>query len=275
MYIPVTVAVGRRNCYCSAMETPSAYVDKPEGSGSLQGLRAVVTGGGSGIGRAIATAFAAEGAAVLIAGRSPDRLDEAAAAIGHGASAVPADVTSEDDVRRLFDIACADDVRLDVLVNSAGAFAGGVVDDLSLSDWRTVMDVNVTGAFLCSREAFRRMRPRGGGRILTIGSIAGSRAREHSAAYTTSKHAVWGLTQALALDGRDDGIAVTCLNPGNTWVERRPDGVAVAGRDEGPEPMMSAEHVARLAVLTAALPPDVTMLEATILPVAQRYVGRG
>ncbi|WP_217645316.1 SDR family oxidoreductase [Nocardioides terrae] len=241
----------------------------------MHGLRAVITGGGSGIGRAIATAFAREGAEVLISGRSAERLEAAAAEIGSGVRAVPTDVTVEADVRRLFEIACADGARLDVLVNSAGAFAGGVVDDLSLEDWQTVMDVNVTGTFLCSRQAFRHMRPHGRGRILTIGSIAGSRVREHSAAYSTSKHAVWGLTQALALDGRDDGIAVTCLNPGNTLVERRADGVAVAGRDLGPEPMMATDHVARLAVLTAALPPDVTLLEATLLPVAQRYVGRG
>jgi len=238
-------------------------------------VRAVVTGGGSGIGRAIATAFAREGAEVIITGRSAERLEQAAAGIGHGVRAVPADVTAEDDVRRLFDAACADGARLDVLVNSAGAFAGGVVDDLALSDWQRVMDVNVTGTFLCSREAFRRMRPHGRGRVINIGSIAGSRVREHSAAYSASKHAVWGLTQAFAVDGRDDGLAVTCLNPGNTLVERRADGVAVAGRDLGPEPMMSAEDVARLAVMTAALPADVTLLEATLLPVSQRYVGRG
>lgn len=261
--------------YDSPMETPSIHVDTPAAAPRLSGRRALVTGGGSGIGRAIAAAFAAEGAEVVIAGRSRSRLEEAAASIGHGARAVPADVTSEEEVRRLFASACADGARLDLVVNSAGAFAGGVVDELPLADWRTVMDVNVTGAFLCSREAFRHMRPHRRGRILMIGSIAGSRAREHSTAYATSKHAIWGLTQALALDGRDDGIAVTCLNPGNTWVERRADGVAAAGRDEGPEPMMSTAHLAELAVLTAALPADVTLLEATLLPVAQRYLGRG
>jgi NAD(P)-dependent dehydrogenase (short-subunit alcohol dehydrogenase family) len=240
---------------------------------SLAGKTAIVTGGGSGIGLAIARRLLAGGATTFIVGRGRQRLESAAAA--SGAIASVADVTDEEDVRAVFAAAVARTGKVDVLVNSAGAFAGGVVDDLQLAQWRQVMEVNVTGTFLCAREAFRHMRPHRAGRILNIGSIAGSRAREHSTAYSASKHAVWGLTQALALDGRADGIVVSCLNPGNTAVERRADSVAAAGKDEGPEPMIDAEHVARLAEMMLTLPADVNLLEATILPVAQRYVGRG
>jgi NAD(P)-dependent dehydrogenase (short-subunit alcohol dehydrogenase family) len=243
--------------------------------GVMSGRTAVVTGGGSGIGKVIAQTFVDAGAHVVIAGRSAERLERVAEALGTNARAVTTDVTNEEDVRRLFEAATDDGGTVDLLVNSAGAFAGAVVDDLTLDAWRMVMEVNVTGTFLCSREAFRHMRPRGGGRIINIGSIAGSRAREHSTAYSASKHAVWGLTQALALDGRDDGIVVSCLNPGNTQVERRADTVAAAGRAEGPEPMMEAEQVGRLALLMATMPPDVNILEATMLPVSQRYIGRG
>lgn len=236
---------------------------------------AIVTGGGSGIGRAIAEAFAHAGAEVVIAGRAAERLRRTADELGPRVSPVVTDVTDEEAVRRLFAEVTRDGRGVDLLVNSAGAFAVAVVDDLTLEQWHTVMEVNVTGTFLCAREAFRHMRPRGGGRIINIGSIAGSRARAHSTAYAASKHAVWGLTQALALDGRDDGIAVCCLNPGNTSVERRADTVAAAGRAEGPEPMMPAAEVARTALLMATVPPEVNLLEATVLPLTQRYLGRG
>lgn len=241
----------------------------------LAGRTAIVTGGGSGIGKAIARALLASSANVVIVGRSASRLEQAAKDLGSGAVAVAADVTIEEDVARLFATAIEGFGAVDLVVNSAGAFAGSVVDDLSLEAWQTVMDVNVTGVFLCSRAAFRHMRPRGGGRIINIGSISGSRPRAHSSAYSASKHAIWGLTQALALDGRDDGIVVSCLNPGNTRVERRLDTTAGAGRNEGPEPVMDADQVARAVLLMATVPPDVNVLEMTILPATQPYVGRG
>lgn len=244
-------------------------------SNEMVGRTAIVTGGGSGIGYSIAQAYVEAGAYVIIAGRSAGRLEKSAKELGSNVRAVVTDVTNEDDVRLLFEAAAEHSGAVDVLVNCAGAFEGSVVDDLSLAAWRTVLDVNVTGVFLCAREAFRYMRPRGEGRIINIGSIAGSRPRENSTAYAASKHAVWGLTQALSLDGRADGIVVSCLNPGNTQVERRANAVAGTGLDEGPEPMMAPEQVGRLALLMATLPPDVNILEATMLPVAQRYVGRG
>ncbi len=240
----------------------------------LRGRTAIVTGGGSGIGRAIASAYVGEGASVVIAGRSPDRLHEAAEALGPRATAVATDVTDQDEVARLFAETVDRHGRVDVLVNSAGAFAGKITDEQDLDAFRRVLDTNVVGTFLCAREAFRHMRPRGG-RIINIGSIAARRARGHSTAYTASKHAVWGLTQALALDGREDGIVVSCLNPGNTLVERRATSGAQSGQDEGTEPMMAIEQVARIAVLMATLDPDVNLLEALVLPASQPYIGRG
>lgn len=237
----------------------------------------IVTGGGSGIGRAIAAGLIEAGADVTIIGRNVERLETAASSIGGNIHVAAGDVTDERQVQQIFsDIVDRRDGRIDLLVNSAGAFDGGRVDTVDADDWRNALDVNVTGPFLCSREAFRAMVQRGsGGRIINVGSISGKRARHHSAPYTTSKHALWGLTQAIALDGREFGIAVSCLNPGNTAVERRESGHAAAGRDEGVEPMMDADTVARVAVLMASVPPFVNLLEATILPIEQDYLGRG
>lgn len=240
----------------------------------LDGRTAIVTGGGSGIGRAIAAAFAAEGAHVVVAGRSPDRLHAAATSIGDRVTAVPTDVTDEDEVVRLFATVVERHGSVEILVNSAGAFAGDVTDEQDVAAFRRVLDTNVVGTFLCAREAFRHMRGRGG-RIINVGSIAARRARAHSTAYSASKHAVWGLTQALALDGRDDGIVVSCLNPGNTSVERRAASGAQSGRSEETEPMMAVEEVARVAVLMATLDPDINLLEALLMPDTQAYVGRG
>lgn len=243
----------------------------------MQGAVAIVTGGGSGIGKAIARGLADAGASVTIVGRSAERLRNAAEEIGQGVRTFSADATVEQEVNQLFeDVLRAHEGRLDLLVNSAGAFGGARIDELELDVWRQVMDVNVTGAFLCSREAFRAMRTRGqGGRIINIGSISGLRSRHHSAAYATSKHALVGLTASTALDGREFGIVASCLHPGNTDVERRHDGHAKAGRDEGVEPLMDAQDVADVALLMASLPPHVNLLEATILPVDQLYLGRG
>jgi NAD(P)-dependent dehydrogenase (short-subunit alcohol dehydrogenase family) len=153
---------------------------------------------------------------------------------------------------------------------------GGPPDEFSLADWNDVMSVNVTGTFLSSREAFRTMKRQGdGGRIIIVGSIAAHRSRPHSAAYASSKHAVWGLTQALAIDGREFGISVSCLQPGNTQVERRADGRAHGGRDEGSETMMPSQDIARTALLMATLAPGTNLLEATVLPIQQPYIGRG
>ncbi len=246
--------------------------------GQLDGKVAIVTGGGSGIGKGIAKAFADEGCSVVIAARNADRLNAAAAELSSGGAtviAIPTDVTSEDQVISLFAKTMDQFGKLDVLVNNSGAFDGGPVEELTMEQWQKVIDVNVTGPFLGSREAFKIMKKQGGGRIINIGSIAAQKPRHSSSPYTTSKHAVWGLTQSLALEGRDHGIAVSALHPGNVMVERRGDGKSATGRDEGPEPLISTEDMGRTALLMATLPPGSNMLEAIVLPLGQAYLGRG
>ena len=246
--------------------------------GMLDGKVALVTGGGSGIGKGIAQALAGEGCTVVLASRNAERLAAAVDAIceaGGTAVSVVADVTNETQVKALFGEVTERYGRLDILVNSPGAFEGGRIDTLSLETWHRVLDTNLTGPFLCTREAFAIMKEAGGGRIINVGSISAHRARMHSAPYTSSKFGIWGLTQCTALDGREFGIAASCIQPGNTLVERRGDLRTHSGRDEGPEPMISVDEVARVALVMATLPPGANLLEATILPVTQPYIGRG
>ena len=246
--------------------------------GQLDGKVAIITGGGSGIGKGIAKAFANEGCSVVIAARNADRLGEAAAELsadGGSVISIPTDVTSEEQMISLFAKTMAQFGKVDVLVNNSGAFDGGPVEELTMEQWQKVIDVNVTGPFLGSREAFKIMKKQGGGRIINIGSIAAQKPRHSSSPYTTSKHAIWGLTQSLALEGRDFGIAVSALHPGNVMVERRGDGKSATGRDEGPEPLISTEDMGRTALLMATLPPGSNMLEAIVLPLGQAYLGRG
>lgn len=246
--------------------------------GQLDGKVAIVTGGGTGIGKGIAKAFVDEGCSVVIAARNQDRLQAAADELGANGGTVVAiatDVTDEGQVADLFAKTMDQFGKLDILVNNSGAFDGGPVEDLTMDQWQRVIQVNVTGPFLGSREAFRIMKKQGGGRIINVGSIAAQKPRHSSSPYTTSKHAVWGLTQSLALEGRDHGIAVGALHPGNVAVERRADGKSATGRDEGPEPLISTADMGRTALLMATLPPDANMLEAIILPLGQDYLGRG
>ena len=246
--------------------------------GQLKDKVAVVTGGGSGIGKGIAKAFAQEGCAVVIAARNAARLERTAqelAETGAEITVVPTDVTDEVQVAALFEQVMDRYGRLDILVNNAAAFGGGRIDQVPLNVWDRVIGVGVTGAFLCTREAFRIMKDAGGGRIVNIGSISGQRARMHAAPYTAAKHAIWGLTQSTALDGREFGIAASCLHPGNVMVERRADGRAKSGRDEGVEVMMSTTEIGRTALLMVTLPPGTNLLEAIVLPVDQPYLGRG
>jgi len=246
--------------------------------GQLDGKVAIVTGGGTGIGKGIAKAFVDEGCSVVIAARNQERLQAAADELGANGGTVVAiatDVTDEGQVADLFAKTMDQFGKLDILVNNSGAFDGGPVEDLTMDQWQRVIQVNVTGPFLGSREAFRIMKKQGGGRIINVGSIAAQKPRHSSSPYTTSKHAVWGLTQSLALEGRDHGIAVSALHPGNVAVERRADGKSATGRDEGPEPLISTADMGRTALLMATLPPDANMLEAIILPLGQDYLGRG
>lgn len=240
----------------------------------LAGKIALVTGGNKGIGKGIAKGMAAEGAALALVARGADGLRQTAEELAAGGArvlALPADVTDERQVANVFARALEHFGRLDVLVNNAGAFEGGPIDELSAEAWDRVLAVNLRGPFLCTREAVRIMKRQGGGRIINIGSIAAQRVRPHSAPYSASKHGLWGLTQVTALEGRDHGITCGCLHPGNTLVERRQS----SGKSEDDEPMMTVEELAQTAVLMAALPPHVNLLEAIVLPIGQLYVGRG
>jgi NAD(P)-dependent dehydrogenase (short-subunit alcohol dehydrogenase family) len=240
----------------------------------LSGKVALVTGGNKGIGKAIAAGLAAEGAAIVLTARGVAELKSAAdelAGRGNGVLAIPADVTDEAQVKSLFQQAVAHFGKLDILVNNAGAFDGGPLDELSVEAWDKVIAVNLRAPFLCTREAMRLMKKQGGGRIINIGSISAQRVRPHSAPYSASKHGLWGLTQVTALEGRDFGITCGCLHPGNVRVERRRE----SGKTEDEEPMMEPADLAHAAVLMAALPPQVNMLEAIVLPAGQLYVGRG
>jgi NAD(P)-dependent dehydrogenase (short-subunit alcohol dehydrogenase family) len=237
--------------------------------GQLDGKVAIVTGGGSGIGKGIAKLFAQEGCCIAIAGRTAARLEAAAEEmrqIGAEVLAVPTDVANEEQIKALFAQTMEEFGRLDILVNSAGAFDGGPVEDISLEAWNNVVCANLTGPFLCTREAFRIMKPAGGGRIINIGSISAQRSRMYSAPYTATKFGVDGLTHATALEGRAYGIAVSSLHPGNTLVERR------ANVDEA---MFDVEVIARTALFMSTLPPEANMFQAIVLPLEQLYVGRG
>jgi NAD(P)-dependent dehydrogenase (short-subunit alcohol dehydrogenase family) len=246
--------------------------------GQLDGKIAIVTGGGTGIGKGIAKAFVDEGCSVVIAARDAARLEATADELssrGGIVVAIQTDVTNEEQMIKLFARTMDQFGKLNILVNNSGAFDGGPIEELTMEKWQRVIDVNVTGLFLGSREAFKIMKPQGGGRIINIGSISAQRPRHSSSPYSTSKHAVWGLTQSLALEGRDHGIAVSVLHPGNVMVERRSNGKSSTGRDEGPEPLISTADMGKTALLMATLADDANMLEAIVLPLGQDYLGRG
>lgn len=241
----------------------------------LNGKVALITGAGRGIGRGIALAFAAEGAALVLTARSQDQLEavaEEAAKLSESRVIVqPADVSDEQQVAALFARVQAEFGKLDILVNNAGAFDGGPLDELTTEAWDRVINTNLRGPFLCTRAALRMMKPAKSGRIINIGSIAAQRVRPNSAPYAASKHGLWGLTQATALEGREYGVTCGALHPGNVAVERR----QASGRGEDDEPMMTPADVAEVALVMATLPPHVEMLEAIVLPHRQQYVGRG
>ena len=238
--------------------------------GQLEGKVCIITGGGTGIGKGIARAFAKEGATLVLAARQLDRLNDSAEEMrGYGAPAhvVQADVTSEEQVKSLFETIITDHGKLDILVNNSGVFDGGPIDEISLETWMKVINVNLTGVFLCTREAMKIMKTQRSGRIINIGSISSNMPRMNSAPYTTSKHGIIGLTKSTALEGRDFGISAGALHPGSVAVEWN------ESRDE--QARMSNDALAGVALAMAVLPPDVNMLDASVLPVQQPYLGRG
>tara|TARA_B100000809_G_C14983846_1_gene475537 strand:- start:21 stop:743 length:723 start_codon:yes stop_codon:yes gene_type:complete len=239
--------------------------------GKLDGKVTIVTGGGTGIGKGIARAFAAEGAQVVITSRSEQTLNEVAGELGDQVLALPTDLKVEAQITALFERTIAEMGHLDILVNNAGVFEGGPIEELSLETWQHVMDVNLTGVFLCTREAMKIMKPAGGGRIINIGSISAQMPRMNSAPYSTTKHALVGLTKSTALEGRDFGVVASILHPGNVLTELRDNSTLAQNQ----EPMMSTDDIAMAALTMAALPLNVNMLESIVLPVEQKYIGRG
>src|SRR5689334_6433789 len=245
---------------------------------------ALVTGAGSGIGRACALALLQAGWTVVFSGRRADPLAAAIAASGAGADrawAVTADVTDADAVAGLFEQIRQRHGRLDLLFNNAGVFTAGVpIDELPVEAWRSAVDTNLTGAFLCTREAFRLMKaqsPRGG-RIINNGSISAHTPRPNSVAYTATKHAMSGLTKSCALDGRAFDIAVGQIDIGNAATDMTTAmarGMAQADGSVRSEARMDVQHVADTVVHMASLPLSANVLFTTILATGMPFVGRG
>ena len=245
---------------------------------------AVVTGAGSGIGKASATALLKAGYRVAFAGRRREPLEQAiaAAAVPAGAAiAVPTDVSSPESVAALFAQVKATFGRLDVLFNNAGVGAPPVgLEELAFEQWKNVVDINLTGAFLCTQQAIKLMKeqtPRGG-RIINNGSISAHAPRPNSAPYTATKHAITGLTKSTSLDGRKYDIACSQIDIGNAHTEmaaRMAKGVPQANGEIAVEPLMDVAHVASAVVYMASLPLDANVQFMTIMATKMPFVGRG
>ncbi|MDJ0346569.1 SDR family oxidoreductase [Streptomyces sp. H10-C2] len=254
---------------------------------------AVVTGAGSGVGRAVALALAGAGWSVALAGRRVEALEETAGlagqpAIGAAIGAaigrtlvVPADVTRPDDVDRLFAKVRNSFGRLGLLFNNAGMFGPPVpLEDITYEQWRSVVDVNLTGAFLCAQGAFRAMKGQDpqGGRIINNGSISAHVPRPNSVAYTATKHAMTGLTRSLSLDGRPYRIACGQIDIGNAATEmtvRMKTGIQQANGTTAVEPVMDVADVARTVLHMAELPLEANVQFATVMATTMPYIGRG
>ena len=243
---------------------------------------AVVTGAGSGIGAAVATALGHDGWTVVLAGRRRTRLEEVAAAHADlPFDPLPTDVTNEESVRHLFHVTTTRHGRVDLLFNNAGMGAPPRdLDEIPLAEWQAVVDVNLTGAFLCTREAFRVMRRQQpqGGRIINNGSISAHAPRPRSIAYTATKHAITGLTKSTALDGRPYDITCGQIDIGNAATDLTAEtaqGVMQADGSIRAEPRMRAEDVARAVVYMASLPLDSNVATITVMATKMPFVGRG
>jgi NAD(P)-dependent dehydrogenase (short-subunit alcohol dehydrogenase family) len=247
-----------------------------------KGKVAVVTGGGSGIGRAVALALDGAGYSVAIAGRRAAELEKTVALAGGGVMlAVPTDVSKLEDVRALFARVKNEFGRLDLLFNNAGMGAPNVpLEDLTLEQWNAVVGVNLTGAFLCAQEAVRIMKSQEpkGGRIINNGSISAYAPRPNSAPYTATKHAITGLTKSISLDGRKHDIACGQIDIGNAVTEltvRMAEGVAQASGAVMAEPRMDLKHVADAVLYMAGLPLEANVQFMTVMATKMPFVGRG
>ena len=245
---------------------------------------AVVTGAGSGIGRAVALALLGDGYAVALAGRRQGPLQETAAAAGEAtprALAAPTDISDPASVRALFDKTKAAFGRLDLLFNNAGIGAWATpLEELPYEDWKAAVDINLSGAFLCTQEAFRLMKAQDpqGGRIINNGSISADRPRPNSAPYTATKHAITGLTKSTSLDGRKYDIACGQIDIGNAATEMTAgmaEGATQADGSKAIEPRMDVAHVASAVLYMASLPLDVNVQFMTIMATKMPYIGRG
>ena len=245
---------------------------------------AIVTGAGSGIGRAVAIALLKTGYRVALAGRRQEALDRAVKDSGAApadALAISTDVANRESVRALFARTKAAFGRLDVLFNNAGVGAPPVnMEDLTFEQWKNVVDINLTGAFLCTQEAIKLMKdqtPRGG-RIINNGSISAHAPRPNSAPYTATKHAITGLTKSTSLDGRKYDIACGQIDIGNAGTEmaaRMATGVPQANGQVAIEPLMDVAHVANSVVYMASLPLDANVQFMTVMATKMPFVGRG
>jgi NAD(P)-dependent dehydrogenase (short-subunit alcohol dehydrogenase family) len=247
-------------------------------------LVAVVTGAGSGIGRAVAQALLEAEYRVVLAGRRDDALRETLANVSatpENALVIPTDVTDPAAVRRLFAGTDEEWGRLDLLFNNAGVFgAPEPLDDVALEQWRVVIDTNLTGSFLCAQQAFRAMKAQSppGGRIINNGSISAYVPRPHAVAYTATKHAITGLTKTISLEGRAFSIACGQIDVGNASTDLsanlgqgalQPDGSVLA------EPMMDVRHVADAVLYMASLPLDANVQFLTVMATNMPFIGRG
>jgi NAD(P)-dependent dehydrogenase (short-subunit alcohol dehydrogenase family) len=251
---------------------------------SSNGKVAIVTGAGSGIGKAVAVTLLKHGYSVTLGGRRADALAQAVREAGDAGSralAVPTDVGDPASVRALFDRTRERFGRLDLLFNNAGTGAPGIpLEDLTYEQWQNVVNVNLTGVFLCTQEAIRIMKaqtPRGG-RIINNGSISAHTPRPNSAPYTATKHAVTGLTKSTALDGRKHDIACGQIDIGNALTDmaaRMAKGVPQANGSVAVEPLMDVQRVADAVLHMASLPLDANVLFLTIMATKMPFVGRG
>ena len=244
---------------------------------------AVVTGAGTGIGRATTLALVAEGYRVVLAGRRREHLDEVCseALDTSRVLAVATDVGQQDQVKVLFDTAITQFGRVDLLFNNAGSGAPPVsLDELTLEQWQRVVDVNLTGAFLCTQQAFKAMKsqdPRGG-RIINNGSISAHVPRPNSSPYTATKHAITGLTRSTSLDGRQHNIVCSQIDIGNAhtpMTARMADGVMQADGSIKPEPTMDVDNVVRAVIYMDSLPLDANVQFITVMATQMPFIGRG
>jgi NAD(P)-dependent dehydrogenase (short-subunit alcohol dehydrogenase family) len=245
---------------------------------------ALVTGAGSGIGRAVCHALLNDGYAVVLAGRRIEALRETVELAGIDLTrtlCVPTDVGKPDQVIKLFAQAGETFGRLDLLFNNAGSFTPGVpMEELSYEQWQATVDVNLTGSFLCAQQAIRMMKAQTpkGGRIINNGSISAHAPRPFSAPYTSTKHAITGLTKSIALDCRNHNIACGQIDIGNAatpMTQAMPKGVPQANGESAVEPVMDVEHVAQAVLQMASLPLDTNVQFMTIMATRMPYIGRG